>query len=234
MIYRHLLVGWPKPPENGWVDVEEDKQVVCTETLLDVRHVKHLTQTEYIGAVMIKEIQQLFFHNTTFHVEAGCKEILKLRFAHPLHLDILPADHVLSIHLKIECEDYEFPQIIKPLDTIHFKRDPRAAHSGNSPLTMLPHLECLFAFKQGSKFIIDLRVDPHELVESVRSEDKVKQWMWDKVVTMIFPTLRRFGCAGYKVTVRMNSDNLMFNVLDDGRSLEEYQLTLPRVRIPGK
>lgn len=188
MIYRHLLVGWPKPPENGWADVEEDKQVVCTETLLDVRHVKHLTQTEYIGAVMIKEIQELFFHNTTS----------------------------------------------KPLNTIHFMRDPRAAHSGNSPLTMLPHLECLFAFKQGSKLIIDVGVDPHELVESVRSENKVKQWMWDKVVTMIFPTLRRLGCAGYKVTVRMNSDNLMFNVLDDGRSLEEYQLTLPGVRIPVK
>jgi hypothetical protein len=187
----------------------------------------HLTVDEFVGKHVAKEIVEVYYRYSTFVFNYTYMSMLSFRVTDKYYLGLIPADFILNLVVHIICGNYNFPTLKARMEDTN-GADGWGGGGWGPPhfRDILSNLEPIFGFKAGTKITIDLTVDDKRLEDDITQE----QWEWDNVVPLIFPTLRRLSVAGYKLKVRLNSEDFVLTAVGTEYTLEQWSAVFEKVR----
>jgi hypothetical protein len=223
MIFRHTLPGHAiTVPAPVYYD---DRDGERNSTLQG-----HLIDDEFVGKHVAKEIGEAYYRYSTFLFHHSYTSMLDFRVLDRYNLKLIPADFILNLVVRIVCDSYDWPTLKPRIEDANGAGGWGGGGGGGwgTPYfrDVLSNLEPTFGFKVGTKITIDLTVDEKRLEDDITQE----QWEWDNVVPLIFPTLRRLSVAGYKLKVRLNSDDFVLTAVGTEYTLEQWSVVFEKVR----
>lgn len=145
----------------------------------------------------------------------------RFRLADHLDLGLIPAHFMVNVQVHIACETFDLDSgALQNNGWGSWDTYPRLHAS-----EMAIRLENLFGFRTGSKILIDPFIDSSRVAKSISPE----QWLCNKVVPLIFESLRRLNQGGYNIKLRLGDDGFVLKVGDNMVSMEELREELYKV-----
>lgn len=170
----------------------------------------HLWTAEFLGETVTRELAEHYFRTVTFQFGTTWSWMPRFRITDQWNLGWVPGEFIANVALTINCREYIMGANKVDLDESWDPNAPWVTDEARQRIEvdrsnvsfpsskLLQSLEDLFAFRQGTRFCIDLVISGYDPGQEPL---EMKGRMFRTMMPIIFSTLERLVHEGFSVKI---------------------------------